>query len=446
MVSIIPTTMDITYCEGARLLQDSQADLDAILVQRPNGNLTCKHCYLVIADADPDADNLRTMSSDKDWPLVVSCHVQACASLHDRRAAYSCYACLERGKTSIETSVAALKSHLQSCHLIKELQPTMPYQRHSSESESIKEAQARAPSIPVRPKRRSRPAPGVEATPERQTAGDAETVQSATSRRPVPSNPFWSGQTAASPVAPNSPSTPIKQGPTDSERPVQSRSRREIPTQAERTYTPSTAARPEQLNAVNRPYAEGADVFSVPGGFPPHEAGSHDPRNPFFQEFPPMPPPRATFSNDHSTAPIRRKDVRLEPSAQPFPEPGREDRSFPTRPSRAPPAPPVLSAPAPGPNSRAAQPIQVDVPQSPHADHAKIQQLAALGISRARAEYLLNQTGGDVNEAAVLGFEEQQGSMDGGGGEWLPTPSSQAAQTEGLPSSPSSDRRNRRSR
>ncbi|OQU99130.1 hypothetical protein CLAIMM_04808 [Cladophialophora immunda] len=156
MAAVI-SAMDITYCEGARLLQDSQADIDAILVQRPNGNLTCKHCYLVLADAD----NLRTISSDKDWPLVVSCHVQACASLHDRRAAYSCYACLERGKTSIETSVAALKSHLQSCDLIKDVQPTKPSQRQ----EPVKEGPGAAPSIPERPKRRSRPAPAMERRP-----------------------------------------------------------------------------------------------------------------------------------------------------------------------------------------------------------------------------------------------------------------------------------------
>ncbi|KIW34278.1 hypothetical protein, variant 2 [Cladophialophora immunda] len=440
MAAVI-SAMDITYCEGARLLQDSQADIDAILVQRPNGNLTCKHCYLVLADAD----SLRTISSDKDWPLVVSCHVQACASLHDRRAAYSCYACLERGKTSIETSVAALKSHLQSCDLIKDVQPTKPSQRQ----EPVKEGPGAAPSIPERPKRRSRPAPAMEATPERQTAREVESAQSASSRRPVPSNPFWSGQ-AAPPVVPNSPVTPA-----ESERPLQPRSRREVPTQAERTYTPSNAPRPGQ-----------------PSGFPPHDAAGHDPRSPFFQEFPPTPPPpRGTFSNDHPATPIRRKDVRLETASQPFPEPAREDRTFPTRPSRAPPAPPVLSAPAPAPGPNAcpdARPTRPDVPpafqntgsgdingtameygqvpQSPRADPAKIQQLAALGISRARAEYLLHQTGGDVNEAAELGFSEQQGSVGGAGGGWLPTAASQAAQSEALPSSPGLDRRNRRSR
>ena len=44
--------MDITYCEGARLLQDSQADIGSILLQRPNGGLICQHCYLVVADAN----------------------------------------------------------------------------------------------------------------------------------------------------------------------------------------------------------------------------------------------------------------------------------------------------------------------------------------------------------------------------------------------------------
>ncbi|OAP64822.1 hypothetical protein AYL99_00794 [Fonsecaea erecta] len=424
MVSV-PTAMDITYCEGARLLQDSQADIDTILVQRPNGNLTCRHCYLVIADAG----NLPTISSDKDWPLVVSCHVQACASLHDRRAAYSCYACLERGKTSIETSVAALKNHLQSCDLIKDVQPPTPYPPR----EPVREEQVRAPSVPERPKRRSRPAPAMEATPERPTARDPEMVQSPSSRRPVPSNSIWPGP-AASPAVPNSPATPVKQTPShgampaESERASQPRPKREVPTQAERTYTPVDVSRPEQPSGGPRAYADPSDVFATTLAIPstktfrPHRH-------------------RGAFSNDNYASPVRRKDINPEPSSQaPFPEPAREDRSFPTRPSRAPPAPPVLSAPAP-PSSTS------------RADSAKIQQLASLGIGRARAEYLLHQTGGDVNEAAELGFSEQQqqqqhGSVGSGGSssEWLPTPSSQAAQSEALPLSPGLERRNRRSK
>lgn len=50
---------------------------------------------------------------------MVSCHVQACASLKDRRAAYSCYACSESGHRSTETLAAGMRNHLQSCDLIK---------------------------------------------------------------------------------------------------------------------------------------------------------------------------------------------------------------------------------------------------------------------------------------------------------------------------------------
>ncbi|KAH0834444.1 hypothetical protein AYO21_11202 [Fonsecaea monophora] len=458
MVSI-SSPVDITYCEGARLLQDSQADLEAILVQRPNGNLTCKHCYLVIADTD----NLGSISTDKDWPLVVSCHVQACASLHDRRAAYSCYACLERGKTSIETSAAALKTHLQSCDLIKDIQPTKPQQRQASG----REEQVPAPAIPERPKRSSRPAPASEptvATPERPTArSNVESSQNPSSRRPVPSNPFWPAP-AAAPAVPNSPVTPRQPHSDDMSAAnfPPPRSRREVPAQAVRGSQPSNAPLPEQTEAPFRPHADVSDAFNVPGGFPPHDAAGHNARSPFFQDFPPTPPPhRASNSMDQTSSPIRRKDVKLEASSLPFAE-SREDRSMPTRPTRAPPAPPVLSAPGPGSVPRSdMRPAQSDVPpfpntvsngmergqgqQIPRADPAMVQQLAALGISRARAEFLLNQTGGDVNEAAELGFSEQQGSL-ASGNPWLPTAATQAMQPEVVPASPGVDRRNRRSK
>ncbi|EXJ75300.1 uncharacterized protein A1O5_01996 [Cladophialophora psammophila CBS 110553] len=470
--------MDITYCEGARLLQDSRADIDSILIHRPNGNLTCKHCYLVIADAD----SFSAVSLDKDWPLVVSCHVQACASLHDRRAAYSCYACLERGKTSLETSAAALKSHVQSCELIKDIhQSRKPYQPQ----ESIREGYVPAPTVPARPKRSSRPAPAMEATPLKQSSRDVETAQSSSSRRPLPSNPFRPGQTAP-PVVPNSPVTPKQTHspgtlPPESSPALPSRPKTGVSTHAERTYTPPSVLRPEQTHTVSGPRADAAHIFNVPGGFPGHEAASHDPRSPFSQEFPPTPPPpRVIFSHDHTATPIRRKDVKLESNSQPLSEPGREDKSLPTRPTRAPPAPPVLSPPAPVPYPGSSQPISSPIsnprfngspiehslpgatPQTPRAgtqdtttaraDPAKIQQLtAALEISRARAEYLLSQTGGDLNEAAELGFSEQQdqhyGGMGGGGG-WLPTSASQAVQPpEAFPSGAgSAGGRNRRSR
>ena len=98
---------DITYCKGALLLQKSQSDVYSIVErQSSDQHFIYKYCSLEISDFRWNAFDHET----EHWSLLASCHVLACPSLKDRRAAYRCFTCL-----SIEASAAAIRAHVDAC-------------------------------------------------------------------------------------------------------------------------------------------------------------------------------------------------------------------------------------------------------------------------------------------------------------------------------------------
>lgn len=413
--------MDITYCEGARLLQDSQADLGSILIQRPNGGLVCQHCYLVVADAN----DVKSIAPDQDWPLLVSCHVQACVSMHDRRAAYSCYACLERGKTSVETSMAALRRHLNVCELIRDIKLHDQHLRRQA-TDGTRPASSAG--------RRNGKKPELTSQPTRST--QPQTAESAWS---ASSNPFK--QTLGMPP----PATPVQQNKSQNPSampeptpalPARPKERAAAAaaaqTQAERMYTPPSSARrgAEQQPTFPPPNPRintnaGDQYTTIPGGFPNNHQSDRD----------------SIYSVSSQTDPSayaaglpmpRRKEIKPDHhNHQQQPSTSSHDRTssgsaFPNPPTRAPPAPPLLSQPQPQPQPSGAQappsygpatshpnPFSMNPPTSagPGAydsfsrpESAKVAQLVSLGIPAPEAEGLLMQTGGDVNAAAELRF------------------------------------------
>ena len=107
---------DVAYCKSALLLQESKADIYGVLKrQSSDQHFICTHCYLEISDFQSNASNYEA----DDWSLLASCHVLACSSLKDRRAAYRCFACFARGYDVIEPSAAAIRAHLDACEFRK---------------------------------------------------------------------------------------------------------------------------------------------------------------------------------------------------------------------------------------------------------------------------------------------------------------------------------------
>ncbi|OCT44525.1 hypothetical protein CLCR_05936 [Cladophialophora carrionii] len=420
--------MDLTYCEGARLLQDSQADISSILVQRPNGGLVCQHCYLVVADAS----DVNAIAPDQDWALLVSCHVQACGSLHDRRAAYSCYACLETGKASVETTMAELKAHLQVCELIRDIKLSGQYrgQGFPTPSSPVSRDGVQKPEMTPRPT----------AAAARHPTGKTETARSPNNARDAPLNPFAHAQDV--PATTVQPLPSHFEDPLEPTPPLPSRPKSRAPTNAETMYTPPTVRRPEQSVHPNiaRPHAP--DMYNIPGGFPGHNAA--------------VPDSRASSLHDYSPTVPRRKEVRTDVPG-PSHASSTETKSFPTAPSRAPPAPPVLSSPAPPPYHQGKDTHGNDHQSAPVAsqsstsntytgpDPVKIQQLVSFGIPRMDAEYLLSRTGGDVNAAAELQLSEM-GSLSGHARETAPQTPRSGAFPAPLGSNPVDRRNHRRSK
>ena len=420
-ITTLPTP-EITYCEGALLLQTTSTPLGSILLQRPSGALICQHCYLLVADAQ----DVKAIAPDQDWSLLVSCHVQACSSLHDRRAMYSCFACHERGGTEVQKSMVALREHLGGCEVMR---------LKGREGEGLRKGRgkegmggrkgARGGEVPL---------------PMAATAREPVAAQSPTGARKTTSNNPFAGTLNFQPQSSRpQPSIPIEINP-----PLPNRPRTgppppppPPPTNAERMYTPAAVLGPERIIPQSSPSNPAPpNSFSIPGGFPDFMTHSGNDS-------------RTSSMLDYNSPTIpRRKEVRPD---------GLSEKTFPNQPARAPPLPPVLSPPAPppyyqgktaptDPNNYQPSPVSSSHDSRhdsfPAVDVVKIQQLVSLGIPRLDAEYLLNRTGGDVNAAAELQLSEM-GSLAGPVREQ--TPSQPVSHPNPLGSSPV-ERRNRRSK
>ena len=321
--------------------------------------------------------------------------------------------------------MAALKQHLQTCELIRDIK--------ISEQQRKQGIAGITPSPPAarRSTRKSRvdfgPVPAMEGTPTNRSSGNMETGQSSNSARLPPSNPFGSAQAGPSmaPLQQTSSHPPSTQEHSPA---LPTRPKAAPATSAEIVYkAPSTTTRRSDVHYLpnNIRPNPAAETYNIPGGFPRHDG--------------PMNDSRASSLHDYSPSVPRRKEVKSEApgNAQFSAEKARNEKSFPTAPNRAPPAPPVLSAPPPYTEaSRPSQPGGLPAyqdedtnskathasPLSSHdprfdtfgrAESAKINQLVSLGIPPSEAEELLAQTGGDVNAAAELRFSGHGNGSDG---------------------------------
>lgn len=279
MTAKMSSEIDLTYCEGARLLQDSETRVRTVLKRRPDGGFVCKYCYLLIGDTDSS----EALISSADFGLIVSCHVQACPSLRDRRAGYSCFACAESGKTCFRASAGEMKIHLQSCHSVKIVQigeQQMRDRKKSSKSTrtftTVIKPRIEPWLSPVHDAKSLRP--GLRASSAAPRSKDT-TESARTTSGPADRNP--PAETKV-PVAPVPSATPVRQGrshdaspvptplPPPSPSPLASRPKQE-PSSLDNVEQPP-AQRLDENNAASStgsstPMRSAQDVFSVPGGF-----------------------------------------------------------------------------------------------------------------------------------------------------------------------------------
>ncbi|KIX04453.1 uncharacterized protein Z518_05321 [Rhinocladiella mackenziei CBS 650.93] len=378
---------EITYCRGALLLQSSKADADSILIPRPNGGFTCRHCYLTINNSETS----ETTISSKDWSLIVSCHVQACASFRDRRAAFCCYGCFKHGNISTEISAVKMKDHLRTCELIKALNDThMRGQRRetrqSSDLKFSKTSKAEPWKSPARDlKPMGAPTPGM-------NASQSSNISPSESR-----NPFRPTQPVL-PIDPRAPATPAQQMQPSTtstwtpSSPLTSRLKAEAPSQGEKISSASNVQRTKDSTLTNKAGPNTPDVFIIPGGFDAYDSPTsrQEFKRPPFPEISPT-IPRASFPDETHAEAIRRKAVNME------------------LPVQAPSVPPSSFPGAPPPDSSPGQPMPRPV-QNPiidprrAAEAADIRKLELLGIPAHKAKHLLQQANGDVNKAADLSF------------------------------------------
>jgi hypothetical protein len=437
---------DITYCKGALLLQKSQSDVYSIVErQSSDQQFICKYCSLEISDFQWNAPNHGT----EHWSLLASCHVLACPSLKDRRAAYRCFTCL-----SIEASAAAIRAHVDACT------PRMTWDKkgkkklreaRKNRSSPVKESAqtAHAPPLsfttpvrdssasldtrhalrasntttlvanpqtdardgfivsdqimPPKPRRPAPPAPSSDQT--------APLVPALSSERPLydSSSPLTQSASRPSDTAklpayprPNVPdgvhvpsqtTPPIPRRPIDTALSPDSANQTAPPVPQLPKSIPLRAAATTERREQNDEDSGARDFSSLPGSFPsPESLAAHTPRtykHPNIGQ-PSTPTPMTTPTSPASSA--NRASVSGHPediTNRGRLKSSRRHQNSASNPAAVPPLP-------------ASTPV-ADV-ASDAAEAAKIDMLHQLGIPRAQAESCLVTTVGNVPEAAELYF------------------------------------------
>jgi hypothetical protein len=372
---------DVAYCKSALLLQESKADIYSVLKrQNSDQHFICTHCYLEISDFQSNASNYEA----EDWSLLASCHVLACSSLKDRRAAYRCFACFARGHNVIEPSAAAIRAHLDACKFRKI--------RNAQGKKSLGKARAYQSSAVEESKQTTYPPPLSPGTPARDTSTSLYTQHA--------SRPSNTTKLAASPrpnerdgvYVPNQnmPAVPRRPAPPAPSPVSTDRSEPLAPSLPK--STPSGTATTTERRGRNDGDSRARDFTSLPSSpLPAESPAANTPRTPRHANVrqPPTPTPMAnptspaSITNPASISGGNPEDL----TNRSWPQNLRGHQHTASNPSAS--LPTYLSL--------------VDG-ASDAAEQAKINELYQLGIPRAQAESLLRATGGRLNEAAELAY------------------------------------------
>jgi hypothetical protein len=370
---------DVAYCKSALLLQESKADIYSVLKrQNSDQHFICTHCYLEISDFRSNAPNYKA----EDWSLLASCHVLACSSLKDRRAAYRCFACFARGHDVIEPSAAAIRVHLDTCEFRK--------MRNAQGKKNLGKARAYQSSAVEESEQTTYPPLLSSGTPARDTSTSlytqhasrpSDTAKLAASsqpnerdrvyvpnqsmppipRRPAPPAPSSVSADRSEPLAPSLPKSTPSGTATTTER----RGRNDDDSRARDFASLSSSPLPAESPAANTPRT-------------PRHANIRQPSTPTSMTNPTSP---ASITNRASISGGNPEDL----TNRGRPQSSRGHQHTASNPS--------ASLPTYSPLVDGA---------SDAAEEAKINELYQLGIPRAQAESLLRATGGRLNEAAEL--------------------------------------------
>jgi hypothetical protein len=393
---------DVAYCKSALLLQESKADISSVLKrQNSEQHFICTHCYLEISDFQSNASNYQA----EDWSLLASCHVLACSSLKDRRAAYRCFACFARGYDVIEPSAAAIRAHLDVCKFRKI--------RNAQGKKKLGKARAYQSSVVEESEQTTYPRLLSSDTPARDSLASLYTQHAS---RP---------SDAAKPVA--SPQPDQRNGVYVPNQNIPAIPRRPAPSAPTPVFADGSgpSAPPVPKSTPSRPAAtterrqqnyddSGLRDFSSLSGSPistesPPANTPRTPRNPNMRQ----PSTPTAMSNPTSPGSITNRASISGDNPEDLTNRGRPQTSRANQ----------HSASNPGAFTVGSLPTYSSLVDGAGdaAEEAKINDLYQLGIPRAQAESLLRATGGKLNEAAELACSS--GTIGGPVGEDPPSPS-----------------------
>jgi hypothetical protein len=361
---------DVTYCKDALLLQKSKSDVYSILErQSSDQHFICKYCYLEISDFQWNASNHAT----EHWSLLASCHVLACPSLKDRRAAYRCFTCFSHGHNVIEPSAAAIRQHLDACKPRMIRGKVKKNLRGARKDQSSPDEQSEQTAC-LPPLSSDKPARGSSASLYTQHASrPSNTTTLVTNPQPDARD----GVYVPDQIMPPIPRRPAPPAPSS-----MSADRTVPPVPPLPKSIPLRAA----ITAEQNDGDSGArDFISLPGSFPsPGSLTAHIPRTPRH------PKTSQPSTPTQMTTPTSPASSANRASVSSYPE-DTTNRGRPNSSQRhqhnasSPTASEVLPLPAP---------TAVVIGASDAAEVAKINVLLQLGIPRARAESLLHTTRG----------------------------------------------------
>ena len=378
----------VAYCKSAMLLQDSETNVDSVLRQQSSEqHFICKSCYLEISDFQSKASSYAA----EDWSLLASCHVLACPSLKDRRAAYRCFACFALGLNVIEPSAAAIREHLDACKVRK------IYEEQGRKKS--REARKDQPSPVAESEQTAHPPPLASDTPARTSSASLHTQHAsrASDTRKLGASPQRDTRDGVNLPDENRPTTPRLPVPTDPSPASADRIARPVPPLPK--SMPSRTAVAAERREKTDDDSGARDFTTLPGSFPSTDSlAATTPRTPRHPNVPQPSPPTPTASQTSPASVANRTSITGPPN-----ETTSRGRPNSSRRHRHTASTSGASAAQPLPASAT---VMNGASDAPEAD--KISRLQQLGIPRAQAESLLRTAGGDVNEAAWLACSSER--------------------------------------
>jgi hypothetical protein len=372
---------DVAYCKSALLLQESKVDIYSVLKrQNSDQHFICTHCYLEISDFQSNASNYEA----EDWSLLASCHVLACSSLKDRRAAYRCFACFARGHDVVEPSAAAIRAHLDACEFRKI--------RNAQGKKNMGKARAYQSSTVEELEQTTYPPPLSSGTPARDTSTSLYTQHASrpSDTTKPPAGPQPNERDGVYVPNQNMPAVPRRPAPPAPSPVSADRSEPVAPSLPK--STPSGTATTTERRGRNDGDLRARDFTSLPSSpLPAESPAANTPRTPRHANVR-QPSTPTSMANPISPASITNRASIGGGNPEDLTDRGRPQNSRAHQHTAS--------------NPSASLPTYSSLVDgaSDAAEEAKINELYQLGIPRAQAESLLRATGGRLNEAADLAY------------------------------------------